>query len=92
MKAGQQDVVILRPSSVNCDTSADSHDEAAETAVVGLKVRSSKAAHPLEVSLGQVVDDKNAVRVTLMVGSDYVRIVLREILSADTLHIAEDVC
>ena len=37
--------------TVNGDTSADTHDEAAELAVVCLKVRSCEAAHPLEVTL-----------------------------------------
>ena len=76
--------------AVDCDTSADTHDEAAETAVVGLKVGSCEAAHPLEVALGEIVYDEYAVRITLVVGCYDVRIVLGEILTADTLHITED--
>ena len=53
--------------SVYGDSSADTHDEPAEPAVVSLKIGSRKAAHPFEVALGQIVDDKNSVRVALMV-------------------------
>lgn len=77
--------------TVDCDASADSHDETAEFAVVGLKVGSCEAAHIFEVSLREIVDDKNAVGVALMVGCDNVRVLLGEILSADTFHVAEDV-
>ena len=77
--------------AVDCDTSADTHDEAAETAVVGLKVGSCEAAHPLEVALGEIVYDEYAVRITLVVGCDNVGIVFGEILSADTFHVAEKV-
>ena len=58
--------------------------------MVGLKVGSCEAAHPLKVPLGEIVDDENAVRIALMVGCNDVRIVLGEILTADALHIAED--
>ena len=77
--------------AVDCDASADSHDETAEFAVVCLKVGSCKAAHIFEMSLREIVDDKNAVGVTLVVGCDNVGIVFREILSADTFHVAEKV-
>jgi len=77
--------------AVDCDASADSHDETAEFAVVGLKVGSCEAAHVFEVSLREIVDDKNAVGVTLVVGCDNVGVLLGEILSADTFHVAEDV-
>ena len=39
---------------------------------------------------GEIVDDENAVRIALVVGCYDIRIVLREILATDTLHIAED--
>ena len=77
--------------AVDCDASADSHDETAEFAVVCLKVGSCKAAHIFEMSLREIVDDKNAVGITLVVGCDNVGIVFREILSADTFHVAEKV-
>lgn len=77
--------------AVDCDASADSHDETSEFAVVCLKVGSCEAAHIFEMSLREIVDDKNAVGVTLVVGCDNVGIVLGEILSADTFHVAEKV-
>ena len=77
--------------TVNRDASAYSHYETAEFAVIGLKVGSCEAAHPLEVALGQIIDYKDAVRITLMVGSDDVWIVLREVLFAYAFHVAEDV-
>ena len=58
--------------------------------MIGLKVGSCEAAHPLEVALGEIVYDEYAVRITLVVGCYDVRIVLGEILTADTLHITED--
>ncbi len=76
--------------AVDCDASADSHDETAKFAVVGLKVGSCEAAHIFKVSLGEIVDDKNAVGITLVVGCDNVGIVLGKILSADTFHVAEN--
>ena len=59
--------------------------------MVCLKVGSCKAAHIFEMSLREIVDDKNAVGVTLVVGCDNVGIVFGEILSADTFHVAEKV-
>ena len=59
--------------------------------MVGLEVRSREAAHPLEMSLRKIVYDENAVRITLVVGSDDVRIVRGEVLLADTLHVAQQV-
>ena len=77
--------------TVDRDASADSHDEAAQAAVVGLKVRSREAAHPLEMSLRKIVYDENAVRITLVVGSDDVRIVRGKVLPADALHVTQKV-
>ena len=48
-------------------------------------------AHIFEMSFREIVDDKNAVGITLVVGCDNVGIVFREILSADTFHVAEKV-
>ena len=44
------------------------------------------------MALREIVDDENAVRRALVVGCNDVRIVLREILTSDALHIAEDMC
>ena len=76
--------------TVNGDASAYSHDEAAEFAVVSLEIGCREAAHLLEVASGQIVNYENAVGVALMVRGYYVGVILREILSADTLHVAED--
>ena len=46
---------------------ANPHDEAAQFAVISLKIRGCQAAHPLEVSLRQIVDDEDAVRIALVV-------------------------
>lgn len=53
--------------TVDGDAAAYAHDETAETSVLGLKVGSCKAAHPLEVTLREIVDDENAVRIALVV-------------------------
>ena len=53
--------------SVNGDAAAYAHDKAAETSVLSLKVGSCKAAHPFEMTLRKIVDDKNAVRIALVV-------------------------
>ena len=43
------------------------------------------------MSLRQIIDDENAVRITLVVGSYDVRIVRREVLLADALHVTQKV-
>ena len=75
--------------AVDCDSASDSHDETAEFAVLCLKIGSREAAHPLEVSLGEIVDDKDSVGIALVVGSDYIRVVGRKILFSDALHITQ---
>ena len=44
------------------------------------------------MALRQIIDDEDAVRVALVVGSYDIGIVLREILPADTLHVTKDMC
>ena len=59
--------------------------------MISLEVGSCEAAHPLEMSLRKIVDDEDAVRIALVVGSDDVRVIGREVLLADALHVAEHV-
>ena len=53
--------------TVYCDSAAYTHDKAAELAVLCLQIGSGEAAHPLKVTLRQIVDDENAVWIALMV-------------------------
>ena len=77
--------------TVNGDAAAYAHDKTAETAVLGLEVGSCKAAHPFKMALRKIVDDKDAVGIALVVGSNDIRVVLWEILFPDALHVTEDV-
>ena len=53
--------------TVNGDAASNPHYEAAQFAVIGLKIGGCQAAHPLEMALRQIVDDEDAVRITLVV-------------------------
>jgi hypothetical protein len=75
--------------TVDCDSASDSHDETTELAMLCLEIGSREAAHPLEMSLREIIDDQDSVRIALMVGSDYIRVIGREILLADALHITQ---
>ena len=41
------------------------------------------------MSLREIIDDQDSVRIALMVGSYNIRVVLREILFPDALHVTE---
>ena len=43
------------------------------------------------MSLGEIVDDEDSVGIALVVGSNYIRVIGREILFPDALHIAQHV-
>ncbi len=73
--------------AVNGYTAAYAHDKAAELAVIRLEIRCGKAAHPLEMTLWEIVNDKNSVRVALVVGCYYIRVIGREVLFPDAFHV-----
>ena len=72
------------------DTSSYSYDKSSESSVIRSKIGTYKCAHILELPLGQVFADKNAVSKALMVGCDYIRVLLREILPSHTAHPGKD--
>ena len=40
--------------------------------------------------LREIIDDEDSVRIALVVGCDYIRIIVREILFPDAFHVTKD--
>ena len=72
------------------DAASDLHDESSERTVVSLEVSTYECAHPLEVSAGKPLVYKHAVSEALVVTCNDVRVVLGEVISADTLEVGQD--